>query len=126
MIDYLNAFKSELAPLVSSGAVRFVEERSEPAHFGDAMLLAEGPRVRIRLTADRGQLFVDVSAPSWPASRWLPLRPLLQHLAGTSTIFAGSWRSAADLGNDLRGNMATLEALLNSGDPVLGQIPEAP
>jgi hypothetical protein len=124
--DYIKDLRSEIEPLVSAGLVRVVEERSDPAHFGDTLLVVEGPRIRIRLVVDRGQFFADVSSGATPL-RWLPLRAVLPHIAKTGpNAPSGPWRTASDVGQDLRDNFTTLEAFINSGDPTLSQIRGVP
>jgi hypothetical protein len=126
-MDYVKDFKSEIAPLVSAGLLRIVEERSDPAHFGDALIVLEGPRVRVRLVADRGQFFADVASGTTPP-RWLPLREVLPHLAKTGHRGAGwgPWKTIGEIGQHLRNDFTALEAFLNSGDPALSQIHHAP
>ena len=125
-VDYVKNFKSEIAPLVLAGLLRIVEERSDPSHFGDALIVLEGPQVRLRLIADRGQFFADVASGATPP-RWLPLRAVLPHVEKTGLgAGSGPWKTIGEVGQHLRDNFTALEAFLNSGDPALGRIPKAP
>jgi hypothetical protein len=121
--DYLKDFKSAVEPLVLAGTVRVVDEKSDPAYFGDSLLVLEGSRIRIRLVADRGQFFADVSSVAAPP-RWLPLQSVLPHvIAGTSPSW-GPWKTIPELGRLLQAHFYAIEVFLNSGDPALSRIRE--
>jgi hypothetical protein len=58
------ALPPELAKLAAGlieHGYRVVEERADPEHFGDRLIVFAGQRTRVRIVRDRGQWFVDVA-----------------------------------------------------------------
>lgn len=63
---------------------RLLESRYDPEAFGNAVVVLAGDGIRVRVTRDRSQLFVDLS----PADRadWVDEQVVLQLVGGVSAV----------------------------------------
>jgi hypothetical protein len=123
--NYLVDFKTAMARLITNGTFRIVGEKHEPAFFGNAVLLLEGSRILLRLTADRGQFLADVAPTSEPG-QWWELRAVLRHLNPDGGIGRGPWDTVSELRDRLEQNVARLEQFVGSKDPALSRLHRAP
>jgi len=76
------AFAPEIDALTHTFDLVAGEETYEPAHFGNASLLLNGPSVSFRLIRDRGDIFVDVRDP---VGEWMDVRGILGDLGLLTT-----------------------------------------
>jgi hypothetical protein len=59
-----------LAALWKDGDYHITGSQNSRVNGGNAVLFVESPKVRLRFTCDRGQLWVDIQSPFGPEDKW--------------------------------------------------------
>jgi hypothetical protein len=73
---FIKEIRNSLGSLLKKHAFSLVEEREEPAHFGNALAVFQSPVVRLRFVRDRAGLLVDV-AETGSSEQWHKLEDVL-------------------------------------------------
>ncbi len=66
----LSFLVTHFAPLWKDGTYRISDSLNSRVNGGNAVVVVESPRLRLRFTCDRGQLMVDVQSPFGPDKKW--------------------------------------------------------
>jgi hypothetical protein len=110
-VNHLDTFKAAAALLSTAQGLQVIEERHDAGHFGDALLVLAGPSIRVRLVADRGQVFADVADPAAP-TKWYELRPVLREITDSKAM--GPWRDADEAVAAIASHLLQLEKFLDA------------
>jgi hypothetical protein len=90
--SYRERIEAAIEPLLARGFC-IVEVRDEaPRHFGNARVTLSSEALRLRVTSDRGQTFLDVAALAGGA--WYSLDEILKQ--GGFSANVGPWGSAGE------------------------------
>jgi len=87
---WLQPLKTIARPLLASGNFRITSERSDPKAFGNALIILDSSRLRLRFIVDRAESFAAVASPSRP-EEWYDLKSVLKALGYFSDPL-GPWK----------------------------------
>jgi hypothetical protein len=74
--DFTEEVRHSMGSLLKKHKFSLVEQREEPDHLANAMVVFESPVLRIRFGRDKGDIFVEV-AETGPARQWHKLEDIL-------------------------------------------------
>ena len=81
MAPLVEEIRDKIPQLLSDLEFRIVQDAYAPESFGNSVVVLDGPRFRLRLSRDRGQVLADL-APLNEPERWWNLVFLLEVIHG--------------------------------------------
>ncbi len=109
MQSYRERIELALAPFLSSGfaVVQILDEQSR--HFGNARIVLSSAALDLRMTSDRGQMFLDVKRPD--DSRWLAVSEILTAIHVRPQM---EWRDAGEAVEAYRSHATAIGDILDN------------